>query len=400
MKNHYLSFILILVTTFLYSQKYALIADRLIDPKNGTVIQNPTVLIVNNKITDVTASGQIPNDVTIIRLEGYTLLPGMINVHTHILSNGGDYEKDLYKNTSTFRALRSVKYLSLMLQFGFTSIRDLGSEGASFVDVDVAKAIDSGFISGPRLFSAGRGIAATGSYVPAPKSQNRELALPAGAQYVSGKEECIKATREQCNTGQKWIKIFADWRNHATFNYDEIKAITEEAKKYKLRVAAHAKTKEAIKMCLMAGVNSIEHGDEFDDELIAMALKSNVFWCPTILGEEYSIVPAENRYKFLNKANKANLKIVCGSDSGSTPWTVNPAKEMELLVTKAGFSPMDAIKTATVNAAELLGKEKEIGTIENGFLADIIGVKGNPLTDITLLQQVTFVMKNGIIYKQ
>jgi imidazolonepropionase-like amidohydrolase len=400
MKNIYSILILLFLGNAAFGQKYAILADKLIDVRNGKVIENPVVVVLNNKIIDVNNNGQIPTDATIVRLDGHTLMPGMIDCHTHILSDGVDYSADLYGNSSTFRALRSVKHLSLLLQNGFTSIRDLGSEGALLADTDIAKAIDSGYIAGPRLFSAGRGIAATASYVPRPRTQNWEISLPVGAQYASGKDECVKAAREQSNSGQKWIKIFSDWGDHGTFSSEEIKSITDEARKYRIPVAAHAKTKDAIRICLMAGVRSIEHGDEFNDELIALAVKSGTFWCPTILDEEHNIVPPEIKYNFLNKAYKSNLKIVSGSDSGSSSWSINPAKEIELFVSKGGLSPIDAIRTSTLNAAQLLQKDKEIGSIEIGFMADIIAFKGNPLNDIALLQNVVFVMKNGVIYKQ
>jgi imidazolonepropionase-like amidohydrolase len=400
MKKIYSLLFSLLLGNIILAQKYAIIADKLIDVKNGKVIENPIVVVLSNKIIDVNTNNQIPNDATIIKLDGYTLMPGMINCHTHILSDGLDYNTDIYSNSPTYRALRSVKYLSLLLQYGFTSIRDLGSEGASLADTDIVKAIDSGYIAGPRLFSAGRGIAATSSYVPRPRTQNWEASSPSGAQYASGKDDCIKVVRKQSNSGQKWIKLFSDWGNHGTFSAEEINSIVAEAKKYKIPVAAHAKTKGGIQMSIAAGVRSIEHGDEFNDELITMAVKSNVFWCPTMLDEEHTITPTETKYKFLNKAYKSNLKIVCGSDSGSLSWKINPAKEIELFVSKAGFSPIDAIRTSTLNGAQLLQKENEFGAIEIGFMADIIGFKGNPLNDISLLQKVSFVMKNGIIYKQ
>jgi imidazolonepropionase-like amidohydrolase len=399
-KTMYFIFAFCFLTNISIAQKYAIVADKLIDVRAGKVIDNPIIVTLNNKIIDVNNKNQIPQDAIVVRLDGYTVMPGMINSHTHILSDGKNYELDLYRHSSTYRALRAQKYLSLLLTNGFTSIRDLGSEGALNADIDLAKAIDSGFIMGPRMFSAGKGIAATGSYVPSPKIQNPELSLRAGAQYVSGNDECVKAVREQCNSGQKWIKIFSDWKDHSTFNYDEIKTITGDAKKFGIPVAAHAKTKDAIKLCINAGVRSIEHGDAFDEELISLAFKSKVFWCPTILDEEHNIVSPEIKYQFLNKAYKSGLKIVCGSDSGSLSWSVNPAKEIEYFVTKAYFTPIDAIKACTINAAELLQKETEIGVIAIGYFADIIGVKGNPLNDVKLLQSVDFVMKDGKIIKQ
>jgi imidazolonepropionase-like amidohydrolase len=169
-----------------------------------------------------------------------------------------------------------------------------------------------------------------------------------------------------------------------------------------LYVAAHATTSEGIRMDILAGVRSIEHGFAFDDSLVQLAVQNKVFWSPTVSVLEYNqATPVlTNQYKYLNKAYKANLKIVCGTDIGSFPWTVNEAKELEYYVTKAGFAPIDAIKTATLNAAELLGIDNKLGSVEKGFIADIIAVNGNPLHDISLLQKVAFVMKEGKIYKR
>jgi imidazolonepropionase-like amidohydrolase len=167
-----------------------------------------------------------------------------------------------------------------------------------------------------------------------------------------------------------------------------------------VNVAAHSTTKEGTRMAIMAGVRSIEHGVAFNDSLIALALERHVYWCPTISVFEYFKEPMDTVYKYLNRANKANLKIVMGTDIGSFPWDNNNAKELEYYVKKAGFSPMDAIKTATVNTAELLNRQNRLGQVKKAFIADIIAVKGNPLNDITLLQNVAFVMKEGKIYKQ
>jgi imidazolonepropionase-like amidohydrolase len=265
--------------------------------------------------------------------------------------------------------------------------------------VDLKRAIDSGFIIGPRIQPSGRGMAATGNYYPSPAFQNRELMLPAGTQYVSGHDECLRTVREQISQGVNWIKLFADWYS-PTFTYDEMKTIVDEAKKYNVSVAAHATTKEGIRMAIKAGVKSIEHGDAFDDSLIQLALAHHVYWCPTITVFEYFHSNMDTVYKYLSKANKLKLKIVAGTDAGSFAWTTNQAKELEYYVKKGGFSPIEAIKTATVNTAELLGLESKLGQLEKNFTADIIAVKGNPLDDISLLQNVSFVMKDGKIYKR
>ena len=380
-------------------QTYAIISDRIIDCRNGKQLDNPVIIVQKGRIADIRFDNRYPDSAIVVDLKGYSLLPGLIDVHTHILAGTDDYDKDLYENSSSYRALRAVKHLSVSLQNGFTTLRDVCTEGAGYADVDISRAIDSGFIIGPRVIPSGRGIAATGRYVPFPTKQNWELGFSAGAQYATGIDECTKAVREQVSRGVKCIKLFSDWGT-TTFNYEEISTVIKEAKKYNIPVAAHATTREAIRMAILAGVRSIEHGDAFDDSLIQLAVKNNVYWSPTISALEYYHADLSEVYKQLNNANKAKLKIVCGTDIGSFPWTINQAKELEYYVKKGGLSPMDAIKTATVNAAELLRMENRIGLLEKGFIADIIAVKGNPLNDITLLQSIAFVMKSGKIFKQ
>ncbi|HEX2682856.1 MAG TPA: amidohydrolase family protein, partial [Ferruginibacter sp.] len=310
-----------------------------------------------------------------------------------------DFALDLYQNSPSFRSLRAVNHLKIALQNGFTTIRDLCTEGAGYADVDIGRAIDSGYITGPRVFASGRGIAATGSYVPRPGKQNWELELPAGTQYVSGVAECLKAVREQENRNVKWIKLFSDWGYDETFSKEEIQAVIEDAKRWPIPVAAHAKSKPGIRNSILYGARSIEHGDQFDDSLIQLAIKNNVFWCPTISWEINNGRTYPGKFEMLNRAYKQGLKIVCGTDIGSFPWTVNQAKELEYYVKKAGMTNMDAIKTATLNAAELLGLSNELGSVEKKYTADIIAVKGDPTVNIEALQQVVFVMKQGVVYK-
>jgi imidazolonepropionase-like amidohydrolase len=389
----------IFISNIVFAQTYAILADRLIDCKSETSLDHPMVLVRQGKIVAVGNVSSIPDSATVIRLPGYTLLPGLMDVHTHVLADGGEYESDLYDHSPSYRSLRAAKYLSDALQSGITTIRDVCSEGAGFADIDLRRAVDSGFIAGPRIYPAGPGIAATGRYFPLPAMENWELSLPSGTQMATGHDECVKAVREQTSRGARWIKLYADW-GRPTFSLDEMKAVVEEASKSGISVAAHATSRQGISWAIQAGVRSIEHGDAFDDSLIQMALDRNVFWCPTISVYEYFGVPLDSAYKYLSRANKRHLKIVMGTDIGSYPWANNEAKELEFYVRKAGFTPMEAIRTATVNPAELLKQSERLGRIEKNFIADIIAVKGNPLDDISLLQQVGFVMKAGKIYKQ
>jgi imidazolonepropionase-like amidohydrolase len=382
------------------AQTYAILADRLIDGKSDQALSNPTVIVRQGRIVDINFNRVIPDSAIVIELKGYSLLPGLMDVHTHLLAGPDDYDKDLYGNSPSYRAVRAVMHLRTALNNGITTLRDVCSEGAGFADVDLARAVDSGFVDGPRVFPAGPGIAATGQYLPFGFEQNWTIDLPAGTQYATGVDECVKAVREQRSRGVKWIKLYADFLT-PTFSLEEMKAIVSEANKLGIQVAAHAQGPTGIRLAIEAGVRSIEHGVSFSDSLIRLALAHGTYWSPTLsVFEQHSSPFLDSMYYYLNRAYKAKVPIVMGTDIGSFPWDINETRELEFYVRKGGLSPMDAIRTATVNTAKLLRIENKLGQIQKGYIADIIAVKGNPLDDIRLLQQVDFVMKAGKVYKR
>ena len=400
------------------AQLYAIKANRLIDGKSDSLHHDITIVIEDNKIKDSGKNIEIPANAKMIILADKTILPGLVDVHTHIMFDGSDdYGADIYKNSIPYRAIRAVFFVRKALWSGFTSMRDMCSEGTMYADVDIKKAIDKHIVPGPRLWVATRGLSIPGFYYPLGYSW--DLDLPKGTQIVSGADECLRAVREQIANGADWIKVFADWDFHidedggisgqTTFTEEELKVIVTEAHRLGHKVAAHAMSRDGIKAALIAGVNSIEHGAGFDEELIELAKANGVFWCPTLLPPEHMITQNESQFltqileiehKALHIAYHKGLKIVLGTDAGAYPWSVNQAKEFEFLVNKAGFSPMDAIKAGTSIAAELLDQSDKIGYLAPGMYADIIAVPGDPLKDISVLQDVMFVMKDGEIFRQ
>lgn len=410
--------ILFLLPNFASAQQtYAIKAGSLIDGQSDQVLRNVIIIIQGNKIAAIDEKAVVPKDAVIIDLSDKTVLPGFIDVHTHIMSDGArDYGADLYKNSTSFRTIRAVANVRKALWNGFTAMRDVESEGTMYADVDVKKAINMGLVPGPRLWVSTRGLNTLGRYMPFDYSW--ELDLPKGVQMVTGVDECLKAVREQVANGADWIKIYVDWpffidkdggiSGLTNFTREELTVMVNEAHRLDRRVAGHAISRDGIRAALDAGIDTIEHGCGFDEDLIDQAKAHGVYWCPTLSvfepASDSSELSRENplldiEYKALNIAYKKGLKIALGTDAGSFPWSINQAREFKFLVKKAGFSPMDAIKAGTSVAAELLGQSAKIGHLAPGMLADIVAVPGDPLQDITVLQKVTFVMKDGVVFR-
>jgi imidazolonepropionase-like amidohydrolase len=402
---------------------YVIQAAHMIDGRSDVVRNDVAVIVQAERIvavgTKAEIASRIPAGAQIIDLGAATILPGLIDNHTHVLLQGditaADYDEQLLKESIPYRAIRATTAVRTALMNGFTAIRDLETEGAMYADVDVKTAIARGVIPGPRMFVSTRALSTTGTYPLLGYSW--ELKMPEGVQIVDGPEEVRRAVREEVKYGADWIKFYADRRYYLgsdgrlrswlNFTDEELKMLVSEARRLGRKVAAHAIGWDGIDAALRAGVNTIEHGHGLTDDLIDRMVTQKVYWCPTIFVGVY-VAPGRGgiwpkmvdleRIAF-GKALKKGVMISYGTDVGGYAWTENQAQEFAYMV-RYGMSPMDAIKSATSVAAQLLGQSENFGTIEAGKLADIVAVKGDPLADISELTRVSFVMKGGVVYKQ
>jgi imidazolonepropionase-like amidohydrolase len=398
-------------------------AARMIDGRSDTVIAPAIVVIRGKKIETVGAGAALPSAAKVIDLGDATILPGLIDAHVHVLLQGDvtseDYDSQLFRESMPYRALRASRAVRIALEHGFTTMRDLETEGSMYTDVDVKRAINNGVIPGPRLFVSTRAMSVTGGYGPAGYAP--EISYPMGVQIVDGADEGRKAVREQIAHGADWIKVYAD-RSYfiqkdgtlssiPTFTAEEMKAIVDEAHRLRHKVAAHAMARPGIQNALDAGVDTIEHGVSIPDDLIDRMVARGVFLCPTLTVTEYVApgraaegraiwgkIPEIHRASF-QKALRRGVKIAFGTDAGGFPWDIPQAREFTYM-TRYGMTPMQAIQAATRVAADLLDASDLIGTIEAGKSADLIAVPGNPLDNIALLESPSFVMKEGTVYVQ
>ncbi|MEP3371076.1 MAG: amidohydrolase family protein [Maribacter dokdonensis] len=410
-------FIVLLFSCYLGFSQTLLKPDRVFD---GTEMhENWVVLVEENLITYAgKLSGiDLPDHTTEIELEGTTLMPGIIEGHSHILLhpyNETDWNDQVLKESPVERAVRATVHVKNSLMAGVTTMRDLGAEGAGYTDVYVKKTIENGIIDGPRLLVAGPAIVATGAY--GPKGFHDGVTVPLGAEATSGVDNCITTVRRQMGNDADLIKIYADYRwtpgadSKPTFLQEEIDAMVATATTAGKYVVAHASTPEGMKRAILGGVETIEHGDGGTAEIFEMMKEKGVGLCPTLAagdaitqyrGWNKSTDPEPERIQQKRKSFKmaldSGVQIVFGGDVGVFPHGEN-YREMELMV-DYGMEPLDVLISATSNNAKMFHLN-QLGNIKKGFLADIIAVEGNPTKDISVIKNVSFVMKDGVVYKE
>jgi imidazolonepropionase-like amidohydrolase len=383
----------------------------------GSYVENAAIWIEADRIKEAGRFADIqphaPKDAKLIDLSQFTVLPGLIDCHTHIMAripNGPDgYTLNLATKSQAFRALEGAYDARITLRAGFTTVRDVENEGSGYADVALRDAINQGLAEGPRMQVATRAIAAVGQYNPFGVSADL-TDFPTGAQMVSGVEEARRAAREQIGHGADLIKVYADW-DHPTLTTEEMQVVVEEAHKQGLKVAAHAYTPEGIRNALNAGVDSIEHGNNGDRATLELMKEKHAYWVLT-KGHFRDRLKTETNprvRKYLEDtlqrarqniaiARELGVKIANGFDPASAEAHGKNADEI-VTATELGLTPLEAIRAATINAADLMGWRDRVGAIEPGKFADLIAVDGNPLVDISVLQNVKFVMKGGAVIK-
>ncbi|HEV3385639.1 MAG TPA: amidohydrolase family protein [Gemmata sp.] len=391
-------------------------AGRLLDVRKGSYIENAGIWIERWRIKEVGLLSQVgahaPKNAEIIDLSRATVLPGLIDCHTHLLARfagtPSGYVLGLATKSQAFRALEGAANARATLNAGFTTVRDVENEGSGYADVALRDAIKQGLVDGPRMQVATRAIAAVGQYNPFGVSPDL-TDFPTGAQMVSGAEDARRAAREQIGHGADLIKVYADWR-YPTLTVEEMHVVVEEAHKQGLKVAAHATTPEGIKNAVGAGVDSIEHGHGADRQALEAIKEKGVFLVATVgvVDETVEKANPERRQRMepflrgveqeVKEAMSLGVKMASGFDASEIGLHGKNAEELVGLV-RRGLSPTDAIRAATVNAAELLGWQDRVGAVETEKFADLIAVDGDPLTDITVLLEVKFVMKEGTVVK-
>lgn len=401
-------------------------AGRLIDGRGDTPREKMSIVIDAGRITRVVEGFLEPQaGDKLIGLSGYTVLPGLMDMHTHLMSQ---HSKDSYTERFFMEqadyALRSTVYARRTLMAGFTTVRDLGDNGVN--SIALRKAIDQGWIPGPRIFTSGKSLATTGGHADpsnALRGEYRRDPSPLEG-VINGPDDARKAVRQRYKDGADLIKLTATGGvlslaangQNPQFTDEELRAVVATAKDYNMTVAVHAHGAEGIKRAIVAGVDSIEHGTFMDDEAVSLMKQKGTYWVPTLLAGEWVAAKAKEPGYFpeivrpkaasmgpviratFAKAHAAGIKIAFGTDTGVSPHGEN-AREFELMV-EGGMPPMKALQAATLEASRLLKIDDRLGTIEPNKLADIVAVKGNPLENIAVMHDVVFVMKEGVVFKE
>ena len=392
-------------------------AARVLDIRSGSYTKNAAIWIRGERIKVVGSAIDVlkkaPASAQIVDLGDVTVLPGLIDCHTHLMqrlpSGANGYALNLLTKSEAYRALEGVANARATLEAGFTTVRDVENEGSGYADVALRDAINNGLVAGPRMRVATRGIAAVGQYEPFGISPDLKD-FPTGAQMVSGAEEARRAVREQIGHGADLIKVYADWV-YPTLTVAEMQVIVEEAHKAKLKVAAHATTADGIHNAISAGVDSIEHGHHADRTDLQLMKQKGVYLVPTLSGldahiarkpEDFTSAKAQAYLEAIRQtmttAGQIGVKIADGSDPETASRHGKNAEELQSM-TRRGLATLGAIRAATTSAADLIGWPDDVGAIEAGKFADLIAVQGDPIEDITLLQHVKFVMKGGTVIK-
>jgi imidazolonepropionase-like amidohydrolase len=393
-------------------------AAQVLDVRSGKYVRDAAIYIEGERIANIGPAqmviGQASADTKVIDLHNATVLPGLIDCHTHLMARipHGDnaYEVNLLTKSEAYRALEGAADARATLWAGFTTVRDVENEGSGYADVALRDAINAGLVDGPRMLVATRGIAAVGQYPPFNVRPDL-IGFPTGAQMISGVEEARRAVREQIGHGADVIKVYADWR-HPTLTTPEMQVVVEEAHKAGLKVAAHATTPEGIRNAVTAGVDSIEHGHGADKPSLQLMKSKGTYLVPTL-----SVVDAAMARRFggatnspqalafldslkraMSMAREIGVKIADGSDAADSDGHGRNAVELEAM-TKRGLTPLEAIRAATTSAADLIGWSDKVGALDRGMYADLIAVDGDPLADIKVLQKTPFVMKGGKVIR-
>jgi len=420
-----LLFLILFISLSINAQDYYLHAGKLFNSKEGKMLDNMTIIVSGNKITDIKKGFEIPknDNSVIIDLKESTVMPGFIDLHVHIES---EYNPEKYLNEFTAEeseiAFSSLKYAKRTLMAGFTTVRDLGGSG---VNISLRNAINKGEVIGPRIFTAGKAIGTTGGHADPTNGWKKSIAGDPGPQdgVINGVDDARKAVRERYKNGADVIKITATGGvmsiakngQNPQFTVEEIKAICETANDYDMIVAAHAHGDEGIQRAVIGGVHTIEHGTLLSEESMKLMKQYGTYYVPTITaGKEVAanakipgyydelVVPkalaiGPKIQSTTERAYKAGVNIAFGSDAGVFPHGKN-AKEF-IYMNEAGIPVIECLQAATIVNAKILSMENEIGQIEKDFIADIVATKSNPEDDISSLENVTFVMKKGVIYK-